>query len=111
MTKTYSGPETGKGAVYEWSGNNKVGAGRMEILEASPSSEVVLDLHMLKPMEARNTVNFSITPSGAATTVVWAMTGRMSFVHKAMGLFMNMDKLVGQDFETGLSNLRMRAEG
>ncbi|MDX8462765.1 SRPBCC family protein [Mesorhizobium humile] len=110
MKRTLSGAESGKGAAYAWEGNSKAGKGRMEITNSVPSSLVALKLDFEKPFRANNTVDFSLSPSGEGTTVIWAMRGARPFVAKLMGLFMNFDTLIGKDFEAGLGNLRRLAE-
>jgi Polyketide cyclase / dehydrase and lipid transport len=110
MKKTHSGAAKGKGAVYAWEGNMKAGAGRMEIVQAS-ASNVTMDLHFLKPFEARNVAEFRLEPQGAgATKVTWSIHGPNLFVSKVMGLFMSMDKMLGKDFEEGLAKLKSIAE-
>jgi hypothetical protein len=110
MKRKMSGAESGKGSVYEWEGNNKVGAGRIEILDASAPSKVTMALHMLKPFEAHNTVEFTIEPNGSATNVTWLMYGRQPFMAKLMSTFIDCDKMVGREFETGLASLKTLAE-
>jgi uncharacterized protein YndB with AHSA1/START domain len=110
MTRTFSGAERGKGAVYEWDGNNKVGKGRIEVTDAAAPSRVTLKLDMIKPMEGHNVVNFTLEPNGGATTVTWAMRGSCAYPAKVMGLICNMDKMIGKDFEAGLANLKALAE-
>jgi len=88
----------------------KVGKGRMEIAESSPPSRVTLKLDFSEPFEAHNTVVFTLVPEGAATRVTWAMDGRNAFVSKLMGLFLDMDDMIGRDFEAGLANLKSLAE-
>jgi len=110
MQRTYSGPESGKGSVYEWEGNNKVGKGRMEIIDAPPPSKVAIKLDFLKPFEAHNTAEFTLVPKGDATDVTWAMHGPSPFIAKVMSVFMSMDCMVGKDFEAGLTNLKAAAE-
>jgi len=114
LKRTYSGPERGKGAVYAWDGNKNVGSGRMEILEASlPSnspSKVVIKLDFLKPFEAHNTAEFTMLPQGGATSVIWVMHGPAPFLSKVMQVFMNMDRMIGRDFEAGLANLKTITE-
>lgn len=105
MTRTHSGATSGKGAVYEWKGNKKVGRGRMEITESVPSQKVGIKLDFFEPWEAHNTTAFTLTPSGGGTDVVWSMDGSSPFMMKVMGIFMNMDKMVGKDFEKGLDKL------
>jgi hypothetical protein len=109
MQRAFGGPPNGKGAVYEWSGNGKAGAGRMEILDAS-ASEVLIKLDFIKPFEGHNTAEFQIIPEDNATEVTWAMYGPSPFVAKLMGLFFNMDTMIGKDFETGLANLKAASE-
>ena len=109
MKKTYGGAPSGKGATYEWAGNGKAGQGRMEILDSSPD-KVAIQLDFLKPFESRNLAEFTLVPQGGATRVTWAMSGPMPFISKVMCLFVSMDKMVGDDFATGLANLKALAE-
>jgi len=110
MKRTYSGPPSGKGSAYAWQGNSKVGEGRMEILDGPPPSKVVIKLDFIKPFEGHNTATFLLVPKGEATDVTWTMDGPSPFVAKLMGVFMNMDKMIGNDFEAGLANLKAAAE-
>jgi hypothetical protein len=111
MKRTLSGAASGQGAVYEWSGNNKAGAGRMEIIESSPPAKVAIKLDFIKPFEAHNAAEFTMRPQGGATLLTWQMHGPASFKSKLMQVFVNLDKLIGKDFETGLANLKARVEG
>ncbi len=110
MRRSMSGPTSGVGAVYEWSGNSKAGAGRMEITQSVPSSKVIIKLDFSKPMEGHNTAEFTLRPKGNATDVTWAMSGPTPYVAKVMSIFFNMDKMIGKEFETGLANLKTVAE-
>ena len=110
IQRRYSGAASGKGAVYEWSGNNEVGHGRMEIVESSAPSKAVLQIHFIKPFEARNTVEFTLAAQGGATTVTQPMYGPSPFISKLMGLFFSMDKMVGEKYEQGLATLKAIAE-
>jgi uncharacterized protein YndB with AHSA1/START domain len=110
LKRSYSGTPSGKGAVYEWQGNNKAGSGRMEITDTAAPSKVTIKLDFLKPFEAHNTAEFTLAPRGDATEVRWAMYGASPFMVKLMGIFMNMGDMVGKDFETGLANLKALAE-
>lgn len=114
MRRTRSGPAIGVGSVYEWQGNNKVGQGRMEILDVARPSRVVIKLDFYKPFEAHNTAEFSTRPAGGpeggAVKLTWAMFGPSPFMSKLMGVFMNFDRMVGKDFEQGLANLKTLAE-
>ena len=110
MKRTFSGAANGKGAVYEWDGNKNVGRGRMEITDASAPAKIVIKLDFFEPFEGHNTAEFSMEGKGDATKVTWAMYGPASFISKLMGVFFNMDKLIGTDFEVGLANLKSMAE-
>ena len=110
MKRTLSGAPTGKGSIYEWSGSGKVGAGRMEITDTQPSSKVVIKLDFIKPFEGHNITEFTLTPQGENTQVVWVMHGPAPFVSKLMGVFVSMDSMIGKDFETGLANMKSAAE-
>jgi hypothetical protein len=109
MTRSHSGAQSGKGAIYEWTGNKKVGQGRMEIT-GTALSRIDIDLHFMKPFEARNKTVFTVTPSGNGSHVRWEMTGTSPFMFKVMGLFMNMDNMIGKDFEKGLTNMKSVVE-
>jgi hypothetical protein len=110
VKKTFSGPERGPGAVYTWAGNSKAGEGRMEILDASPAERVKIKLDFLKPFEGHNTAEFTLAPQGNGTQVTWAMFGPQSFISKIMSTFVSMDRLLGKEFEAGLSNLKSVVE-
>jgi hypothetical protein len=110
LKRTYGGAEKGKGATYAWEGNRNVGAGNMEIVEATLPSRILIKLNFLRPFEASNTAEFTLEPKGDVTVVTWAMEGRSLFIGKVMSVFINMDRMVGKDFEDGLANLRTVAE-
>jgi uncharacterized protein YndB with AHSA1/START domain len=110
MTRSFSGAESGQGAVYAWEGNKNVGCGRMEILDVSAPSKITIKLDFFKPFEAHNTAEFTMLPQGNATSVNWVMHGPAPFMSKMMQVFMNIDKMVGKDFEIGLANLKGLAE-
>jgi hypothetical protein len=108
---TFDGPPAGAGAGFAWSGNKDVGEGRMTITESRPNELVRIKLDFFKPMEGTCTTEFAFAPAGeGATNVTWTMAGRNSFVEKAFCLFMDMDKMVGGDFEKGLAQMRSVAE-
>ena len=110
MKKTHSGTSQGKGAALDWDGNKDVGTGRMEVIESMPPSKIRIKLDFFKPFEAHNTAEFTLIAKGESTEVTWAMYGTQSFMMKVMDIVMNMDKMVGKDFETGLANLKTLAE-
>ena len=110
MKRAFSGATVGKGSVYEFDGNKEVGAGRIEIVESVPPQKVTLQLDFVRPFKASNTVEYTLEPRGDATEVTWAMHGPSPFISKVMCLFIDMDKMVGTDFEVGLANLKAITE-
>ena len=110
MKRTFSGPPAGVGTIYEWTGNSKVGAGRMEIMTSAPASKVDIKLDFIRPFEGHNVTIFTLTPRGQTTQVNWTMNGPAPFITKLMGVFVSMDTMIGKDFESGLANLKAIAE-
>jgi uncharacterized protein YndB with AHSA1/START domain len=110
MQRTFSGAASGKGAVYAWNGNNNVGSGRMEILDAPAPSKVVIKLDFFKPFEGHNTAEFTMLPQGDTTNVTWLMHGPAPLMSKLIQVFMNMDNMIGKDFAVGLANLKRVTE-
>jgi uncharacterized protein YndB with AHSA1/START domain len=110
MRRTISGAPKGKGAIYEWEGDKNVGAGRMEILEASLPSEVAIQLDFLRPFASRNSTVFTLEGKGDMTNVTWTMQGPSSYVTKLMSVFASMDSMIGKDFEKGLATMKAVAE-
>ena len=109
MKRSFSGAERGVGARYAWEGDKTVGKGSMEIVEAAPT-KVALKLDFLAPFEAHNEAVFALQPQGQMTNVVWTMTGPTPFLGKIIHVFMNMDRMVGGDFEAGLAAMKAVAE-
>lgn len=109
MKRTFGSITAGKGATYAWDGDKNVGQGSMEILDATPT-KVVIKLDFQKPFEAHNTAEFTLQPKGGATQVTWAIHGPSPLISKVVSLFMNMDVMIGKDFEAGLANLKALAE-
>ena len=110
LKRTYEGSPSGKGAIYRWVGNNKVGQGGMTIEESRPAELVKIKLEFVKPFTCTNAVNFTFKPQGDETEVTWTMTGKNNFMAKAMHLVMNMDKMVGGQFAQGLAQMKSVAE-
>ena len=110
LERSYEGPPSGVGAVYSWVGNNQVGEGRMTILESHPSDLIRIKLEFLKPFAATHTADFTFKPEGDRTRVTWNMFGEKNFLSKAIGIFMNMDKMIGDNFEQGLAQLESAAK-
>jgi hypothetical protein len=110
MKRTFSGNAAVKGSVYEWLGNKDVGSGRMEILEPTAPSRLLIKLDFFSPMEGHNLTEFTLAPQGDATAVTWTMTGPSNWMTKVMQVFFSLDKMIGKDFETGLANMKAVAE-
>ena len=110
LKRSYSGSQSGTGAVYAWSGNRKAGQGRMEITDAVEPSRVKIDLVFEKPWKARNDTLFVIQPEGTGSRVTWSMTGKKTLMTKVMSVFKSMDDFVGPDFEKGLARLKAATE-
>lgn len=110
MRRTFSVVTSGKGAQYAWEGNKDVGQGRMEIAESVPPSKVAIKLDFAKPFEAHNLVEFTLEPKGDVTNITWVMQGDTPYFAKVIHVFLNMDSIVGKDFEAGLANLKTVAE-
>lgn len=102
---TYEGPPSGVGASYAWSGSRKIGEGTMTITESVPGQRVGIRLEFRKPFKGTNQALFDLTPEGEKTLLTWSMIGKSNFVFKAMGLFMDCDKMCGRQFEEGMANL------
>jgi uncharacterized protein YndB with AHSA1/START domain len=109
MKRTYGAVTAGKGATYAWDGDKNVGQGSMEIVESSPR-KIVLKLDFLKPFEAHNMGEFLLEPKGDSTSVTWAIYGPSPYMSKVVGTFMNIDDMIGRDFEKGLADLKAAAE-
>ena len=103
---TFDGPASGVGAGFAWEGNDQVGVGRMTITESKPAERIAIKLEFLKPFASIAATEYTFKGDGKQTTMTWAMTGEKNFVSKMMCLFMNMDKMVGGQFETGLASIK-----
>jgi hypothetical protein len=110
MKKTFDGPPSGVGAKYAWVGNKEVGEGRMTIEKSDKPSTVGIKLEFLTPFESTSQTTFTFAPAAGGSKVTWAMDGENNFVSKAMSLVMDMDKLIGPDFERGLAAMKTAAE-
>ena len=108
--QTYDGAPAGTGAIYAWSGNSKVGEGRMTVIESRPSDLIRIKLEFFKPMAGTSTAEFTFKPEGDRTAVTWTMTGTNNFVGKAMCLVVNMDRMIGDQFEKGLASMKVVVE-
>lgn len=110
MKQTYEGVPAGTGAITAWAGNHEVGEGRMTIVESRPGELIRFKLEFFKPFTATNTAEFAFRPEGSQTVVTWSMSGQKNLIAKALHLFMDVDKMIGGDFEAGLANLKTVTE-
>jgi Polyketide cyclase / dehydrase and lipid transport len=107
---SFEGALSGTGAVFSWAGNREVGEGRMTLTESRPPELIRIRLDFVKPFAGTNITEFTFKPEGNQTVVTWSMSGKNNFIARAFCLFMNMDKMVGGEFEKGLENLKMVTE-
>jgi uncharacterized protein YndB with AHSA1/START domain len=110
MKQSYAGAPAGTGAVYAWAGNSEVGEGRMTVTESRPTDLIRIRLDFVKPFAGTSVAEFTFKSEGDQTAVVWSMTGHNNFIAKALCLFMNMDKMIGGQFEKGLAQMKVAAE-
>jgi hypothetical protein len=110
-TSTFAGPAKGVGASFHWAGNDQVGEGVMTISEARPAEHLGIDLEFIKPFAGKDKVVFDFAAKDGGTTVAWTMSGEATFLFKAMGLFMDCDKMIGDQYEQGLAKLKAVCEG
>jgi len=108
--RTYSGTASGAGAVAEWTSTDQAGRGRMSITESVAPERVVIEVHFVKPFAVHNVNQFRLEPEGGSTRVIWTMQGPNLYVMKVMSVFVNMDRMMGRHFESGLRNLKAAAE-
>jgi hypothetical protein len=107
---TFEGPEAGQGAAMTWAGNDKVGEGKMTLIESRPNEAIKLKVDFVKPFEGTSTSEFAFKPEGDQTTVTWSMSGHRNFIAKAFCLVMNGEKMIGDDLQKGLAQLKTVAE-
>jgi uncharacterized protein YndB with AHSA1/START domain len=110
MKQAYEGAPAGTGAVYSWAGNKEVGEGRMTITESRPSDLIRVKLEFFEPFAATSMAEFTFKPEGDQTAVTWSMSGENNFMAKAIHLFMDMDKMIGDQFEKGLADMKAAVE-
>jgi len=110
MQRTYEGPPAGVGASYAWNGNGEVGEGRSTIVEVRENELIQIKLEFKRPFAGINTAEFTFEPQGGQTAVTWSLIGKKNFMSKAVGLVMNMDNMIGGDFEQGLANIKAIVE-
>lgn len=107
---TFEGPTSGKDAKFSWAGNSEVGEGSMTIVESQPNDVVRIKLDFVKPFAGANDVEFTLKPQGDQTAVTWSMAGKTNFMTKAIGLFMDCEQMVGDQYDQGLANIKAIVE-
>jgi hypothetical protein len=110
MVRTYSGAHIGPGAIYEWTGNRDVGKGRMTVIYSAAPSRVNIQLDFIEPFASTFETQFKVQPEGESSMVTWTMHGENTFMSKLMSVFMDMEGMIGRDFEKGLATLKAVAE-
>jgi len=110
MQRTYGATTRGVGATYAWKGNSDIGEGNMRITRADVPQRVVMDLEFIKPLAGHNEVNFLLAPQDGGTRVTWRMEGGCPLISRVIGLFFNMDEMIGKDFDAGLVRLKQLSE-
>jgi uncharacterized protein YndB with AHSA1/START domain len=110
MKRTFSGPESGTGAISDWTSTGSAGRGRMLITESAAPHRISVEVDWVKPFIAHNVNVFSLEPDGTSTRATWSMHGTNVYVMKVMGVFVNIDRMMGNIFEAGLENLKKAAE-
>lgn len=109
LSRTYSGPPSGIGTHYAWSGNKKAGQGTMEITAVDPTS-IKIDLTFLKPFKSASRTQFEFKPATDGTTVIWQVHTPKTLGMRIAGIFINFEKQVGADLEKGLAKLKVAVE-
>ncbi|WP_010582867.1 SRPBCC family protein [Schlesneria paludicola] len=110
MKVKWSGADQGPGAIYDWNGNKDVGEGRLTIVDSKPNEYVAMKLEISRPFKCENDVKFALVPNSDGTRVSWILDGKNNLISKAFSLIVSMDKMVGKDFEEGLSKLNSIAQ-
>jgi hypothetical protein len=110
QTAEFSDPASGKDAWYTWEGNKEVGKGKMTTLSVDPPNKVAQHLEFIDPFPSKAEIYLEITPAGDGVAVTWGFDQQADLMTKAMTLFMDMDAMLGGDFEEGLANLKGMGE-
>jgi hypothetical protein len=108
----FEGPPSGPGAIMRWDGNDEVGKGAMAITEAVPGEAINIRLDFVRPFEGTSTSGFSFRPEGAGTRVTWTLSGTQGYMERLICtvLMLDMDEMIGNDYEAGLAALKSVAE-
>ncbi len=110
VSMVLSGPEEGIGAKTSWAGARQMGTGSATIVESTAGSKVKILLEYTEPMAMVQNSEYLLEGTGDQSTVTWQVTGQNNFIGRVMGVFINVDQMVGGMFEKGLSNLKTLLE-
>jgi len=108
---SFEGPPEGTGTVMTWSGNDKVGEGKMTLVDSAPDEHVNIKVDFVKPFEGSVDSGFGFKPDGGQTLTIWTMSGHHNFIEKAFCLVMNGKKMMADDMDKGLAQLKSVVEG
>jgi uncharacterized protein YndB with AHSA1/START domain len=112
LKMSYMGPKEGIGSISSWESPGRMGVGQAEIVGVIPDQKIQTKITYKKPMVFEQLSEFTLTPNGETTTMTWAVTGKNNFIGRLMCTLsmMNMDKMVGGEFEKGLNKLKSEIE-
>jgi uncharacterized protein YndB with AHSA1/START domain len=110
MTRTYSGPASGAGAVSAWTSKGSAGRGEMTITSSVPASRIHVRVGFVKPFALHNSHAISLDRVPVGTQVTWTSEVQNVYFMKVMGLFMNMDNYMAKHFQASLEHLKDVAE-
>ncbi|MFM6929731.1 MAG: SRPBCC family protein [Bdellovibrio sp.] len=110
MKKAYSGTDGAVGSTMEFEGNRDAGSGKLELLAMVPNQSVDIRLTMIKPIHGDNLVQYKLTPEGDGTLFTWTMSGNGGFMGKLMVVLIDCDKMIGDQFVAGITNLKTIVE-
>jgi hypothetical protein len=107
---SFEGPSSGTGAIFRWNGDKNVGEGSMTITDSRPHEFIGIRLDFVRPFAGTNDVQFTFQPEGDRAAVTWSIAGKNNFLAKAVGLFMDCEKMTGDMFEQGLASMKSVVE-
>jgi len=106
----FSGPDEGVGSKSEWDSPGKMGTGSAVVMESNLNQSVKTQLTYTKPIAMSQVAEVTLTPTQGGTKVTWSVECHNSFFFRLMGVLLNVDKMVGGEFEKGLNKLKLIAE-
>jgi hypothetical protein len=106
MKQTFSGVDGTVGFVSHWEGNKDVGTGEQEITKIEENKRLDTELRFFKPWKSQSDAYIEVEEADGGTNVTWGFSGVNKVPLNVMMMFMNMDKMIGKDFEEGLADLK-----